>query len=565
MNAAGKDIVDARTARASVLNQSPVFQGHNAYEADPALVRMTEHLPRGVQDSLHALGQWVGSPEAYELARLANSEKPRLKTHDAKGNRLDLVEYHPAWHALMRKGVANGLHCSIWDDNEDEQGNRNFIRAARYVLTAGTESGHLCPLTMTNACVAALMATPAVLNQWLPQIRSRKYDSSQRPVNHKAGILIGMGMTEKQGGTDVRANISTADEVGQGLWRINGHKWFMSAPMCDAFLVLAQVVALDEGHAITGQPSCFLVPRHLPDGARNGMHLQRLKDKLGNCSNASSEVEFNDSFGFLIGEAGKGLRTILEMVTLTRLDCASSSAGLMRAALAEAVHHCRHRQAFGKRLIDQPIMTRVLADMVLDSTAATALALRLAQSFDMTGMDKSEAAYSRLMTPVVKYWVCKTAPILIGEAMECLGGNGYVEEGNLARLYREAPVNAIWEGSGNVMCLDVLRVIHKSPQTLDLVLSGLERDLGSNAARLLDVLRAAADVAMSDQGSARIFTEQLALTAAAAELRRSFGGELADAFIESRLGGPWRATYGMLDARYNARGIVDYACPAQPA
>jgi putative acyl-CoA dehydrogenase len=562
MNETGKSIVQGGMDPNRVLNQSPVFQGHNAYENDPVLLRLTGHLPPGVLDSLRVLGQWTGSPEANELARLANSETPVLKTHDARGNRIDLVEYHPAWHALMRRSVANGLHCSIWDDNEEEKGNRNFIRAARYILAAGAECGHLCPITMTNASVAALMATPGVLHHWLPQIRSRKYDSSQRAANLKAGLLIGMGMTEKQGGTDVRANISTAVEAGEGIWRINGHKWFMSAPMCDAFLVLAQASGAAQDDTLTGQPSCFLVPRYLPDGEKNGLHFQRLKDKLGNRSNASSEVEFDRSFGFLIGEEGRGLRVILEMVTLTRLDCATSSAGLMRAALAEVVHHCRHRQTFGKPLIDQPIMTRVLADMALDMTAGMALSLRLARSFDLARSSSGEAAYARLMTPVVKYWVCKTAPLLIAEAMECLGGNGYVEEGNLARAYREAPVNAIWEGSGNVMCLDVLRVMKKGPRLLATVLEELQQDLGPSADQLLGVLRAAADVALSDEGSARIFTEQLALTAAAAELRRSFGGELADAFAESRLGGPWRATYGMLDARYNARGIVDYVCPA---
>ncbi len=559
MNVTGKDIVpDTGSVSSEPFNQSPEFHGFNAYECDPALVRLSEHLPHNVISSFNHLGQWIGSPEANELARLANTEPPKLKTHDAKGNRLDQVEFHPAWHALMRRSVSNGLHCSIWDDNEEEKGERNFIRSIRYILSAESECGHLCPVTMTNASVAALMAKPEVLNQWLPQIKSRQYDSSHRAPHLKSGVTIGMGMTEKQGGTDVRANITTAHDAGAGLWRINGHKWFMSAPMCDAFLVLAQA---SHENTMPGQPSCFLIPRILPDGTPNAMEFQRLKDKLGNRSNASSEVEFNNSFGYLIGDLDNGLRVILEMVTLTRLDCATSSVGLMRAALSEAVHHCRNRQVFGKHLIDQPIMTRVLADMALDVIAATALTLRLAQAFDRASSDKSEAAYARLMTPIVKYWVCKTASPLIGEAMECLGGNGYVEEGNLARFYRESPVNAIWEGSGNVMCLDVLRVMKRGPKLLDAVLEGFEKDMNGDTRGTLNVLRAAAKVAMDDEGSARLFTEQMALSAASAELTKSFGGELADAFSESRLGGAWRATYGMLNGRYNAKGILDYAFP----
>ncbi len=562
MNVTDQSIVHSSAGSKDVFNQSPVFQGHNTYDADPVLVRLSAHLPQQVIGSLSALGAWVGSPEANELARLANSEVPKLRTHDAKGNRLDQVDFHPAWHALMRRSVAHGLHCSIWDDSEEEKGHRNLARAIRYAMSAAADCGHLCPITMTNASVAALRAAPEILDHWLPQIRSRKYDSSQRAPHTKAGLLIGMGMTEKQGGTDVRANVTTASEAGKGLWRINGHKWFMSAPMCDGFLVLAQVSQAGDEEILTGQPSCFLVPRLLPNDAANGLNFQRLKDKLGNRSNASSEVEFNDALGYMIGEPGRGLRVILEMVNLTRLDCATLSAGLMRAALAESVHHCRYRQVFGKPLIDQPMMTRVLADLTLDVTAATALSMRLAASFDRAASDSAEAAYARLMTPVVKYWVCKTAPPVIGEAMECLGGNGYVEEGNLARYYREAPVNAIWEGSGNVMCLDALRVLKQGPRLLDAVLEILKRDYGNKAGNLIDVIKSTADIALNDEASARLFTEQLALTAAAAELQRSFGGELADAFAESRLAGPWRATYGMLDLRYNSRGIVDYAFPA---
>jgi putative acyl-CoA dehydrogenase len=425
-------------------------------------------------------------------------------------------------------------------------------------MSSLVETGHLCPITMTNAAVAAMMGTPSIVNEWLPRILSRKYDSSMKPPVQKAGLTIGMGMTEKQGGTDVRANTSFAEPAGEGLYRITGHKWFMSAPMCDAFLVLAQM-----SHGNETGLGCFLLPRLLPDGRGNGFRFQRLKDKLGNRSNASSEVEFHGALGQLVGEPGRGVSTIIEMVTLTRLDCAVSSAAMMRTSLAEAVHHVRHRQVMGANLIDQPLMVRVLADLALETAGATALAFRLAASFDRAAADPADAAYARLMTPVIKYWVCKSAAPVIGEAMECLGGNGYIEEGNLARQFRDAPVNAIWEGSGNVMCLDVMRVISKGGKLLDAVLSRLEQDLGGNgASKTIEVIRTAASMAQNDIGSARILTEQLALTAAGAELRRLNTGTIADAFIESRLGGLWRSTYGMLDNRHDSRSIIDTLYPA---
>jgi putative acyl-CoA dehydrogenase len=554
---------DSHSALRLATNQSPPFHGFNAWNGDPLLQRIGRSLGEGVRAGLSQYGAWAGKAETLELARLANRHLPALRTHDAKGNRIDHVDFHPAWHALMRKSVAMGMHASIWDETSPEQGSRNLARALRYFIASGVECGHLCPVTMTNAAVAALMATPALLGEWLPRIRSRTYDSAHQPIGRKSGVTLGMGMTEKQGGSDVRANITVAEPAGEGLWRINGHKWFMSAPMCDGFLVLAQARDGRKEGGIT----CFLAPRILPDGRPNGMRLQRLKDKLGNRSNASSEVEFHDTLGFMVGEPGKGVSTIIEMVTLTRLDCAVSSAGLMRASLAEAIHHARHRKAFGDALIRQPVMARVLADMALDVAGATALSLRLAESFDRAAGDPGEAAYARLMTPVVKYWVCKSAPPLIGEAMECLGGNGYVEEGNLARHFREAPVNAIWEGSGNIMCLDVLRVISRSPKALDAVLEILLRDLGgakagAGAAKTVEVIRTASSMAVNDPGSARILTEQLALTAAAAQLRALGAGTIADAFVETRLGGLWRATYGMLDNRHDAARILNMLYPA---
>ncbi|MGI9353631.1 MAG: acyl-CoA dehydrogenase family protein [Rhizobiaceae bacterium] len=533
-------------------NQSPIFTGHNAFENDGALRAISENLPERILKGISEHGQWVASPEAQDLARLANENPPKLRTVDAKGDRLDVVEFHPAYHALMRRGAVVGLNGSIWEDSEIEQGNRNFARAIRFMLTSQLENGHTCPMTMTNASVAPLLAAPALMKEWKSKIVCRDYDSSQKSPAQKNALTIGMGMTERQGGSDVRANTTRAIKGNEGGWRIQGEKWFFSAPMCDAFLILAQT---------EGGLSCFLIPRLLPDGENNGLRFQRLKDKLGNKSNASSEVAFENTMAMLIGEEGAGVRTILEMVTLTRLDCAVGQAGLMRASLAEAVHHTRHRMAFGKKLIDQPLMTRVLADLALDVAGAQALTLRLARSFDKTTSNEQEAAYARIMTPAVKYWSCKLGPALIYECMECLGGNGYVEESNLPRYYREAPLNAIWEGSGNIMCLDVLRAIRKHPQMLQSVLEGFSRDLGETTTQTIDVLRIAADMALEDEGSARIFTEQLSLTAAAAEMRRSLPTELADAFIESRLGRPWRHTYGMMDSRYDARSIVDFICP----
>lgn len=535
-----------------ILNQSPPLSGGNAWRSDPLLVQITETLADPVRKELDALGRFVRTEEAQEIARLANTETPKLKTHDRQGRRIDLVEYHPAYHALMRRAAASGLQCSIWESGESEAGHRHRSRAARFHLTAQLECGHLCPITMTSASLGALASSPALFQEWTPRVTSRKYDPSQKAPMTKAGLTIGMGMTEKQGGTDVRANTTRAERAGGNLYHLTGHKWFMSAPMSDAFLMLAQT---------TEGLSCFLVPRILGDGSANGLKFQRLKDKLGNRSNASSEVEFSGVLGEIVGEPGAGVKTIMDMVTLTRLDCALANAGLMRAGLAEAVNHTRHRRVFGKPLADQPLMQRVLADMALDVAGATALSMRLARAFDESANDKGEAAFARVMTPVVKYWVCKSAPSLLYEAMECLGGNGYVEEGVLARHYREAPVNAIWEGSGNVMALDVLRVLNRAPALFNDVIAGIERDLGEAAPGASAVLRAALVSASSDEGSARILTEQLALTAAAAELSRMGAGRIADAFIETRLAGQWRATYGMLDSRQNPKLILELLHP----
>ncbi|WP_273792780.1 acyl-CoA dehydrogenase family protein [Brucella anthropi] len=536
-----------------VTNQTPPMTGNNAYLSDPLLMQIAAHFPKELHADLEHTGRFVLSAEAQDLARLANTELPKLRTHDRQGNRIDLVEYHPAYHALMRRSIAAGLHCSIWEGTPLESGRRHQARASRFFLTAQLEAGHLCPLTMTSASLAAIMASPEVYKEWSPIILTRKYDFSQKPAFAKQGITLGMGMTEKQGGTDVRANTTRATRNDDGTYTITGHKWFMSAPMSDAFLTLAQA---EDGL------SCILLPRLTSQGSGNGFFFQRLKDKLGNKSNASSEVEFDGAIGHLIGNPGEGVKTIMDMVTLTRLDCAVASAGLMRSGLAEAVHHSRYRQVFGKALVEQPLMQRVLADMALDVAGATALSMRLARAFDMAASDRAEAAFARCMTPVVKYWVCKIAPALLYEAMECLGGNGYIEDGNLARAYREAPVNAIWEGSGNVMALDVARVLSRAPGLFDEVLEWIGGQLGPRGQGTLDVLRAALQLTETDPGVARLLTEQLAYAAAAAELRQLGADDVADAFIETRLGGQWRSTYGMLDARHNAERILDQLYPA---
>jgi putative acyl-CoA dehydrogenase len=531
-----------------VFNQSPPFSGHNAFTDDPLLQRICRGLSSSIQRELAGLGDWAGQAETLQLGRLANQHGPKLHAFDAKGNRIDRIEFHPSWHELMRVSIERGMHASCWEDGTADAEHRHLARAARFYITAGVEMGHLCPITMTNASVAALQKSPNIAEHWLPKITNRDYDPREIPAAEKRQVTLGMGMTEKQGGTDVRANTTRAEPVGHGYWQLTGHKWFMSAPQSDAFLILAQ---MSEGLG------CFLVPRLREDGSTNGLHFQRLKDKLGNRSNASSEVELDGCQAQLVGLPGRGVQTIIEMVTLTRLDCAVASAGLMRVALWEAVEHCRHRKVLGLTLIDQPLMRRVLADLSLDLAAATLLAFRLAQAFDRAAGDPAEAAYARLMTPIIKYWCCKITPGMITESMECLGGNGYVEEGNLARHYREAPLNAIWEGSGNVMCLDVLRAIGKQPELKDAVLATIAGDLdsgddaGSNhAQQALQRIEQLVRSAIEDPSLARLLVEQLSALAAVAEMNRLGLQPLANAFANTRLAGRWRSTYAAVDGEW---------------
>jgi putative acyl-CoA dehydrogenase len=539
-------------------NQSPPFVDVNLFTSDTALGEaVAREGAAWAFAELEAFGRLVGSAESLALGRLANEQPPGLESFDAQGRRIDRVAFHPAYHRMMATSTAQGLHCSTWEHliaGESPKGGAHVARAAGSYMAAQMEPGHCCPITMTHAAVASLRHAPGLAQHLLPKILTRGYDPSVAPTQAKSAVTIGMGMTERQGGTDVRANTTRAEPVdgpGPGAaYAITGHKWFLSAPMSDAFLVLAQA---------KGGLSCFLLPRLAPDGALNGLKLQRLKDKLGNRSNASAEVEFDRALGFLVGDEGRGVATIIDMVTLTRLDCAVSSAGLMRQALARAIHHASHRSVFQKLLIDQPLMTQVLADMALDVEAGTALAFRLARAFD--GGD--DASYRRLMTPVTKYWVCKTAPPLVYEAMECLGGNGYVEEGGFPLLYREVPVNAIWEGSGNVMCLDVLRVIEREPEILEPVLAELARlAAGESRLRAASIrIKALAQDVRRDQGTARALVELLARAAAGALLLRHAPQAVSDAFLATRLDGGSRQTYGAAAIGADTGAIVARAAP----
>ncbi|EGP07116.1 acyl-CoA dehydrogenase [Bradyrhizobiaceae bacterium SG-6C] len=538
-----------------VFNQSPPFEDVDLFTLDSALAEaVAVNGGKGAGAELADFGRHWGSAAMAQRGRLANENTPKLNTYDSRGFRRDEVEFHPAYHELMAHSAHAGIHNSTWNEKgETAGGSSEVVRGAKFFIASQVETGHLCPITMTRAAVGALSVDPGLRAKVMPVLGSRSYDPTFAPWWIKRGMTMGMGMTEKQGGTDVRANITRAVRDGDA-YRITGHKWFMSAPMCDAFLVLAQA---------EGGLTCFFMPRFAPDGSVNGIHFQRLKDKLGNRSNASSEVVFDNAYALRLGEEGRGVPTIIQMVSLTRQDCSLASAGLMRSGLAHALHHARHRSVFQKHLADQPLMRSVLADMALHVEASTALVMRLCRSFDRATLDKAEAAYMRLLTPVVKYWTCKSAPGFLYEAMECLGGNGYVEEGILARHYRESPVNAIWEGSGNVMCLDVLRALSREADAAADVLRGLvEQTKG-----LSGVVEAVGFIAKSfrqpdAERVARLAVEKLALVAAAAALN-DVSPKHAELFAASRLAADHGNLYGAVDlADRDIRGLLDRTLPA---
>ncbi|MFF4801426.1 acyl-CoA dehydrogenase family protein [Streptomyces sp. NPDC001351] len=536
----------------TVTNQPPPLADYDLFGADRALTEAVErHLDPELLDEAHgdlaALGRASGSAQLQEWAVQANENPPRLRTHDRHGHRVDEVDFHPAWHRLLGKGVAAGL-TAAW-----VRPGGHVRRAAAFLVWTQVEAGNLCPLSMTHAAVPALRTDPDLAAEWEPRLTSMVYDRELRPARLKAGALFGMGMTEKQGGSDVRANTTAARPLAEeGTYELTGHKWFCSAPMSDGFLVLAQ--------APDGL-TCFLVPRVLEDGSRNVFLIQRLKDKLGNRSNASSEVEFDGTWARRVGEEGRGVRTIIDMVAATRLDCVLGSAGLMRQAVAQAVHHCTYREAFGAKLVDKPLMRNVLADLALESEAATTLALRLAAAYD--DGSAQERALLRIAVPAAKYWVTKRCPPVAVEAAECLGGNGYVEESGLPRLVRESPLNSIWEGAGNVQALDVLRALQREPQALDAYLQEVGKARGADHrldGAIKDLLTELADLD-GIEGRARRLTERLALVLQGSLLVRFAPPEVADAFCAARLGGDAGAAFGTLPHTLDLASVVERARP----
>jgi putative acyl-CoA dehydrogenase len=545
----------AQTQTHEVLNQVPILEGYNAFDGDTVLV---EALRREggdwAADHIRALGSEVGSAKVQDLARLANKWTPELKTHDRRGHRIDFVEYHPSYHELMTIAFDAEVHSFGWTH---KRAGSHVARAALSYLWNQAENGTACPTGMNYSALPAITAVETLSGTWAPLITSRKYDPRPVPVTEKPGATIGMTLTEKQGGSDLRANTTRAEALEAGgpgtAYHITGHKWFCSAPMCDAFYALAY---MEKG------PTCFLIPRSLPDGTRNRFHIQRLKDKLGNRSNASSEVEFHRTFAWALSEEGRGVRAAIEMIRLTRLDFAIGSAGIMRQALTQALHHTSHRRAFQRTLIDQPLMLNVLADLAIESEANTVLAFRMARASDeaLSG-DRTAALLERIGSSVTKYWNCKRASAFVHEALECHGGNGFVEEHIMPRLYRETPLNSIWEGSGNVIVLDIMRAMQREPDTLDVLLREIRKARGAD--RRLDAFAAEIERAVWDRSElelrGRRVIELLALGLQGALLVQHSTPEVADAFCASRLGGNWGRVYGTLPPGLRLRVIVDRA------
>lgn len=532
-------------------NQAPPLVGHDVVTADRALSEaVLRHGSPEVLDDISAIGRMAGTAEAREHGQLANAHHPELTSYDRYGNRIDEVAFHPSWHWLMERAVGHGLAATPW---ESDSPHAHVRRAAGFMAWSHTEPGHGCPISMTYAAVPALRADDAIAKEWTPLLASTTYDPGLRPVAEKRGALVGMGMTEKQGGSDVRANVTVARPTSvEGEYTLHGHKWFTSAPMNDMFLVLAQTA---------GGVTCFVLPRVLPDGTRNTLDVVRLKDKLGNRSNASSELEFDGTLAFRLGDEGRGVRTIIEMVAATRLDCVLGSASLMRRAVSEASWHVAHRSAFGSLLADKPLMQNVVADLAVESEAATALAMRLAAAVD--GVDQAhEAALRRIALPLAKFWVCKRTPMHVAEALECLGGNGYVEESVMPLLYREAPLNSVWEGSGNVNALDVLRALGREPEVLDAWITevGLARGNDARLDKAIDDTLALLGDTASLEVSARRLASRMALCLQGSLLVRFAPPEVADIFCASRLGTSYDGVFGTLGGG-DLRAVVERTTP----
>ena len=536
----------------AVTNQVPPLVDYDAYEADPVLKAVVVAFDGGwAGERLHAAGRTVGSAEVQEQARLANRHGPELRTHDRFGNRIDEIAFHPAWHELMTLAIGQETHALAWNR---PQAGAQVARAALQYLWYGCESGICCPISMTYSAIPVLRQDPARWREWGTLVTSDRYDRRQGPASGKTGATVGMAMTEAQGGSDLRQIQTLAQDNRDGTFSLNGRKWFFSVPHSDVFLTLARTA---EGI------SCFVVPGWLPDGARNGVAIQRLKDKCGNRSNASSEVEFRGAIGHLLGEPGRGLRTGLSMNHNTRLDIAAASAGLMRQAVALAAHHAAHRSAFQRRLIDQPIMQNVVADLALEAEAAAWLAFRLFAAVDRQERSESERLLARIGAPIAKYWIAKRTPAVVAEALECHGGNGFIEENPMARHYREAPLNSVWEGSGNVICLDVLRSLEREPGSLAALrdelrlASGADRDYDAE----LQALDAELPELVRNEGQARRLTERLALMLQASLLLRYAPAPVAGAFVATRLRGRWSGHFGDLPPGVNAAALARRAVP----
>ncbi|NBC20336.1 MAG: DNA alkylation response protein [Alphaproteobacteria bacterium] len=536
-----------------VFNQAEPLEDVNLFTGDAALCGAVAAAGGRVHgDRLADFGARCGAGETAQWSRQANENPPRLKSFDRYGHRLDEVEFHPAYHSLMALGLDNGASGAAWSVGEAG----HVLHGAMIVLMSQADPGVTCPMSMTYACFPPLGADEAVAAEWRPRVTAQSYDPRFIPAAGKSGVTIGMAMTEKQGGSDVRANSTRAEPAGDGGWQLTGHKWFCSAPMSDAFLTLAYT---DEGM------TCFLVPRWRPDGTRNAIHIMRLKDKLGDKSNASSEIEYHGAFAQKLGEEGRGVRTIIDMVQHTRYDCTLGSAGGMRAALAQALWHTSQRRAFQKTLVDQPAMKAVLADLVLESEAATALALRIGEGLDKAASDPQQAAFTRLATPAAKYWVCKRQPGMVYEALECLGGAGYVEEGPMPKLFRQSPLNAIWEGSGNVIALDILRALGREPESLEAVMAELKTVRGAHEAydRHLERLTAYLEPGGLHEGRARGFAQGLALALQAGALHRYAPDFVFEGFCLQRLGGEDRGlAYGDIVDGVRQEALIERAMPA---
>jgi putative acyl-CoA dehydrogenase len=533
-----------------VTNQPPPLVGYDASDDPALLTALTAFGAESAIEQVRATGRLAGAQDAQEQGRLANENPPKLRTHDRYGHRIDEVDFHPAWHDLMSTAISRGLHAAPW---RDERPGAHLERAAGFYVWGQAEAGHLCPVSMTYAIVPALRHAPGLARQYEPLLAATAYDPSRLPPAAKRGLTAGMSMTEKQGGSDVRANTTTATLTADGTYRITGHKWFTSAPMGDLFMVLAQ--------AQSG-PTCFLLPKVLPDGRPNAMHLQRLKDKLGNRSNASAEVEYDNATAWLVGEEGRGVRTILDMVNATRLDCVLATATGLRLGVIHAAHHASYRTAFGRKLRDQPLMANVLADLAIESEAATLVAMRLAAAADRAAAgDEHEKAFRRLALAAVKYHVCKLAPAHAAEALECLGGNGYVEESGLPRLYREAPLQSIWEGSGNVAALDALRALTRQPESAEAFFAELDQAGGADP-RLDDAVeRLRKDTADPSEHAARRLAESLAVALQASLLVRHGHPAVADAFTATRLADGGGRAYGTLPPGTDTEAIIPRATP----